>query len=112
MSQKLNITPHGHPMVGVCQEDFLNGTKSCPENNFIYRKSPLFPIPSKYIDVVRRSTNNLDNSEERSDGVLIGTNFTPERWSGSTRFRILNKRPVQCYSWVDGRSIKSKSHRD
>ena len=31
-----------------------------------------------------------------------------DSWSGSTRFRIPNKPPLQCYSWVDGRLTKAQ----
>ena len=43
---------------------------------------------------------------------IDGNKFLNEQWRGSTRFLILNKRPTQVYSCVDGRQTKNtKSHR-
>ena len=65
----------------------------------MHRRESSLPIPSKYIDDVKQTKP-------------IWT-ILSECQSGSTRFRILNKRPYQDCSWVDGRiKPKHKSHRD
>ena len=72
---------------------------SCPENMCMHRKkeSP-FPFPSKYIEVARQTNTKLNILEENSIDDLWnidGRRTLSESWSGSTRFRILNKRPAQ-----------------
>ena len=83
-------------------ETLFIATMSCPENSVYVPKESSFPIPSKYIDFVRETkTNNLDNLEESSNS---------ESWSRSQRFRIMNKRPLQGYSQVDGRCAHNTRH--
>ena len=68
-------------------------------------KESSFPILWKDIDVLRQTTTTLDILGENSvDDVwnIVGHRILSDSWSGSTRFHILNKRPPQGYSWVDG----------
>ena len=72
-----------------------------------------FQIPLTYIDVLRRSKTNLDNSEESIANELWNIEekqFLSKSWSGSTRLRSIKKRPRQGCSSVAGRF--TKSHRD
>ena len=67
----------------------------------------------KNIDVGRQTRTNLDNAEEsriNDSWNIEGHGIFSGSWSGSTRFRILNKRPPQGYSWVDGRLTKNTIH--
>ena len=67
----------------------------CPVNKCVcVPKKSSFPISSKYIDIVRQKP--IKTISESSIGFTI--------------FRILNMRPHQGYSWVDGRLDQNKSH--
>ena len=82
-----------------------------PRKQLYVPKESSFPIPSKYIVVARQTSTSLDNLEENSVDELRnidGNRILSESWSGSTRFRILNKRPPQGYSWVGGRLTKTQ----
>ena len=84
---------------GVSRKNLFIATMSRQENKCMYRRESSLPIPSKYINDVKQTKP-------------IWT-ILSECQSGSTRFRILNKRPYQDCSWVDGRiKPKHKSHRD
>ena len=77
-----------------------------PREHLYLPKESSFPILFEYTDVVRQTKTNLDNLEESSiDGLwhIGGNRILSENWSGSTRFRILNKRPHQGSSRVDDR---------
>ena len=86
-------------------------TISCPENNCYVLKDLSFPIAPKYIDFARQTKTNLDSVEKRSfdDFCNIDEHRSLfENWSGPARFRILNWRPFQSNSWVDGRLNKTQ----
>ena len=59
---------------------------------------------------MRETETNLDSFEESiiSDVWKIDEHgILSESWNGPTRFRIINIRPRQGYSWVDGRWTKN-----
>ena len=59
----------------------------------------------------RQTKNNLDNLEESiSDDLwnIDGTSILSASWSGSTRFRILGKRPPKVHLWVDSRPTQNQ----
>ena len=51
-------------------------------------------VPLKYIDVVRQTGINKDNSSIDNLPNIDGHRILSESWIGSTRFRILNKRSL------------------
>ena len=90
---------------------FFNCHHVVPREPLYLPKESSFPVPSKDLDVVRPKETNLDSVKENStDDVwnIDGHRILSERPSVSTRFRILNKRPPQGCSWVDGRLTKTK----
>ena len=72
---------------------------------------PTFSIPLTYVVFVRQRKTDWDNLEDSIiDDVrdIDADGATSENWTGSTRFRILNKRPFEGYSWVGGRLTKTQ----
>ena len=93
---------------GLCV-GVLVAPMSCPENTSIYRKSHHSQIQSEYICVVKQKSN-LDNLEEsRIDDLwnIDVKRIISESWSGSTRFRALNKRPLPELNPVTHRARQS-----
>ena len=57
---------------GVCLGNLVIATTSCPEHNCMYQQSHhSFPIPLKYVDVVRKTRTNLDTLEKSSIDDLL-----------------------------------------
>ena len=80
------------------------------EHPYVLKESS-FATPLKCIDVVRQTKTNLDTLEGRSiddKWNLDGNRILFRSWSGSTRLRILNRRPHNVSSWVDGSLTKTQ----
>ena len=73
-------------------------TMSCQENICMYRPASSLQIPLQYIDVVRQTKSNLYTLEVSGiTGLwnIDGNRILSESWSGSTRFRILDRTTTQ-----------------
>ena len=61
-----------------------------------------FPIPLKYIDVIRSTHTDLDVAEEkRIDDYwnVDGSRNLSDSWTGFTRFTLLNETPPKGFLW-------------
>ena len=68
-----------------------------------------FPIPLKYIDVVRRTNTTLDVLlESRTDDYwnVDGDRMLSEPWTCFTQFTIWSEKPPDGYTWSGGRLTK------
>ena len=98
------------------QEDFWS-----IQGDFIYRhhieprvqlyvpKEESFPIPLKYIDVIRSTHTDLDVAQEkRIDDCWNddGDRNLSDSLTGFTRFTLLNETPPEQYMWSGGRLTK------
>ena len=62
-----------------------------------------FPIPLKYVDVMRQTHTSICNvSEHIINGLCTEAKEVnlSEEWTGSTRFQILRARLLEGYKWV------------
>lgn len=74
------------------------------------------PLPLKYLDVLRRTTTDLEDLAEREIEdfwVTDGNDQNPSRslshpWTGKTVFHILKPHPKPGYQWVMGEEIKRR----
>ena len=67
------------------------------------------PIPLKYIDVLRKTTTDLDDYKEKEIQDIWSLDKDKQlsgQWTGRTSFTILKSRPPHGYKWVDGRLTK------
>ena len=64
-----------------------------------------FPIPLKYVDVMRQRQKSTNNVSEHATNEITteakGVNLS-EEWTGTTRFQILRTRFPEGYKWVAG----------
>ena len=64
-----------------------------------------FPIPLKYIDVMRQTKTNIDSVSQhtRNDQWTEAEDVTlSEDWPGTTRLQILRPRLFEGCKWVSG----------
>ena len=77
-------------------------------------KEKLFPIPLKYIDVIRSTHTDLDVAKEkRIDDYwnVDGDRTLSDSWTSFTRFTLLNETPPKRWRWSrEGDWQKSKRH--
>ena len=79
---------------------------------FISDEAGNCPLPSKYVDVVRLTRTNLDTLAEKGiEGIWYdagpGELFSKEK--GSTTYNILQPKPRDGFTWVDGRETAIKT---
>ena len=67
-----------------------------------------FPIPLKYIDVIRSTHTDLDVAQERIDGSwdVDENELLSDSWIGFTRFTLLSETPPRGKMWSEGRLTK------
>ena len=67
-----------------------------------------FPIPLKYVDVMRQTQTSINNVSidlwTEAKGVTLS-----EEWTGTTGFQILRTRLLAGNKWVDGRLAKMQN---
>ena len=84
------------------------------ERDFIYRhhveprvqlhvpKEESFPLPLKYIDVIRSTHTDLDVAQEKrieDHWNVDGNRNLSDSWTSCTRFTLLNETPPKGYMW-------------
>ena len=65
-------------------------------------KEESFPTPLKFIDVTRTTHTSLDVLlEKQTDDYwnVDGEGELSDAWTGFTRFRFLNERPLDIHTW-------------
>ena len=75
-------------------------------------KEESFPIPLKYIDVIRSTHTNLDLSQEKridDHWNVDGKRNLSDSWTGFTRFTLLNETPPKRYMWSGKETDKNPS---
>ena len=90
---------------GECLGKFIHRHHVMPREQLYVPKGSSFPMPSKYVYVVRQTKTDLDKSEECIIDDLWnidGNTVLSEKRIGFTSFRIVNKRPPNGYSGVGG----------
>ena len=68
-----------------------------------------FPIPLRYIDVVRRTTTDIDSADEheiQDFWTKDGARELTGQWFGKTVFKILRPPAPFGWDWVEGRLTK------
>ena len=79
-------------------------SKMDKKNKVLQERS--FPVPLKYIDVVRRTNTTVDVLQKcQIDDFLDvdGDWRLSGQWAGFTQFTLLNNTPLRVYTWSRGR---------
>ena len=82
--------------VGSSQGDFIHRHHIEPRGQLCVPKEETFPIPLKYIDVIRSTHTNLDVlQEKRIDDRwnVDATRSLPDSWTGFTKSTLLKGKP-------------------
>jgi len=100
----------------VQEEDFwtTNGTvvvrhHHVPRTNLLTPSDPECPLPTKYIDVTRKTYTSIETEAEKCvDDFwnVDGNKALSEEWTGKTIFEILHFPPKKNHYWVAGRETK------
>ena len=70
-----------------------------------------FPVPLKYIDVIRTTHTNLDvKQEKRIDDCwnIDGSRDLFDPWTGFTQFTLLDEKAPDGYTWSGGRLTRKQ----
>ena len=91
------------------QGDFIHRHHIEPRVQLYVPKEESFPIPLKYIDVIRSTHTDLDVAQEKridDNWNVDGDRNLSDSWTGFTRFTLLNETPPEGYMWSGGRLTK------
>ena len=92
---------------GLLQENSFIVITLNPESNCTCREK--FPIPVKYIDVMRTTFSALDVLMEKhieDYWNVDGERELSDAWTGFTRFVLLKERPPEGYTWSGSRYVE------
>ena len=118
---RLKLTADGMPssadeVAKVLEEDFwtTNGNvlvchHRVPRTNLFTPTDPECPLPTKYLDVTRRTYTSIETEAEscvEDFWNMNGNRALSEEWVGKTIFEVLNFPPKKNYHWVSGRETK------
>ena len=91
------------------QGDFIYRHHVEPRVQFFVPKEESFPIPLKYIDVIRSTHTDLDVAQEKRVDYhwnVHGNRNLSDSWTGFTRSTLLNETPPKGYMWSRERLTK------
>ena len=119
--ESLKFDPDGMPSAAdevakVQEEDFwtTSGTvlvchHRVPRTNLFTPSDPECPLPTKYLDVTRKTYTSIETEAEKCVDDLWnvdGNKALSEEWIGKTIFEILHFPPKKNHYWVAGRETK------